>query len=264
MERDKFNNDITEALRRTLAAPPEGMTERFMERLRKEKYITKTFQKKRNVMLWIALPSLVAAAAAICFVVLLPTKKIPTEQQSEVRIAQIKKEPQHVTLPSQIAYEHAYEQPEAMKSVKNSKSVKASKVKMLRAVENTVQWTSNSTTETIKDVILSADTPQVAEFTSQETINAEKHLMVHAETIVNSPATPPSVSESSINKIKGSQPGYTPEEIQLMRRAEQVRLQALLYAAEITQENIIASQLQNSARSRHKQTQEEKPIIVNI
>ena len=77
MEREKFNNDITEALRRTLAAPPEGMTERFMERLRKEKYIMKTFQKKRNVMLWIALPSLVAAAATICFVVLLPTKKNP-------------------------------------------------------------------------------------------------------------------------------------------------------------------------------------------
>ena len=70
MNRDTFKKEISEALRRTQPSVPEGMTERFMERLSHEKAIKPhpaSSREHSRWKLWLSLPLAAAAAVALFF-----------------------------------------------------------------------------------------------------------------------------------------------------------------------------------------------------
>lgn len=74
MKKDKFDKMLAEAVNRTQPAMPKDMTERFMERMRKEKIVPPPV--RRRFSLWY-IPA-IAAAAAVLLLMLIP---IRTEEQ---------------------------------------------------------------------------------------------------------------------------------------------------------------------------------------
>lgn len=74
MKKDKFDKMLAEAVNRTQPAIPKDMTERFMERMRKEKIVPPPV--RRRFSLW-CIPA-IAAAAAVLLLMLIP---IRTEEQ---------------------------------------------------------------------------------------------------------------------------------------------------------------------------------------
>lgn len=242
MESEKFNTQIAEALRRTQATPHADMTERFMERLRREGLpqmgVTHAKPKHRHLVAWFS--GVAAVAAVVAWVVLLPLKEdIPTPTGAIV---------QTVTMPAH-----------------SSEGVSASSPTMALA-----------NLQTPKKVFSSVRAGH-SEKSAQTKIQVSSEQPEHSEILVSElplPSAPPTQDAVSkaleVSKLKTQEAedpnalSYSPYERELIAHAEAMREVAELYTAEVVQEDRIAIRERDAIQSMRVERVADKDIIRKI
>ncbi|MBR1712188.1 MAG: hypothetical protein IJ722_02135 [Alloprevotella sp.] len=205
-------------------APPAGMEERFMARLAKERS-TGAEKPRHRAAIWIT--AAIAAAAAVA-IAILPIPR--TEADTAPGIASVERTapaPVKETLPG--TPEHT------------------------PAPARTINKVSPSPTPARTHP---RPKPQVLIAATQP---APAPSVASPAPSVTSPSPVPSVATAS-----QPQPAFTAEEIRLMERAEEMRPQALLYAAEILQCARIEARERQQAIFARQETSDHKQIITSI
>ncbi|MBR1593334.1 MAG: hypothetical protein IJ659_00985 [Alloprevotella sp.] len=237
MESEKFNKQISEALRQMQPQQPADMTERFMERLRREglpaQSITKPKPKPKRTARWISL-SAVAAAAAVLLLVFLPTKQKPA-------------------LPAapQLAQSEA---PQTATSTATVPTPTPSASPVVPAASRESPDTPDS-----PEIPENPEAPE-----NPETLETPESLEAPAASTASAPSAALTAVVPSVATVSQPQPAFTDEERRLMERAEEMRPQALLYAAEILQCARIEARERQQALFARQETSDQKQIITSI
>lgn len=208
MEKDKFDRSLKEALNRMQPTPPVDMTERFVERLRKEKLPVQPSCRRRAYLIKWKVASVVAAAAMLLFIV------VPWELR-EVTPVELSKQMSNGKLQSAIGEEP----PVKVDSHTNESQQR----------ENVLQNTYSRQPSTL---LASAKEPPIAVKPLPQETPSEN---LSAITMPGTTQQPASTEISSENVESRDVLAFTPSEIELMERAEKMKVQVEMYNAELMQ-----------------------------
>lgn len=200
MKKDKFDKMLAEAVNRTQPAMPKDMTERFMERMRKEKIVPPPV--RRRFSLWY-IPA-IAAAAAVLLLMLIPIRTEESLVESQPLLATsgmpmpLKKEIEMVGVKKAVA--------EALPSARMEATEKAGRAK-----------------------------PKAMSLQAQATPKHEQQesLLEIAEADTAGCAAP--LETLAEDEKKPATPFFTAHELELMALAEAKRAHVEMYLAEMLQ-----------------------------
>lgn len=229
MEKENFSKQITEAIQKMQPAQPAGMTNRFMERLRKEGIpqapLANTQPRHRIQFL---LSSAAAIAAIVMLVVLFPQQKWSFEKKVDTAQVVHKVSKPTVIPATTIAKTVIPEKGDATNKVEQSTSTQ------LLASSNI-----NATKETLSAIN--------SEEQNQPQMPVEPVAM-HEEKDVQ-----------KVNVLEQEQ--YTPFELELIAHAEAMRDVAELYTAEIVQESRVLARERDIKWAMQMKPKVEKTIV---
>lgn len=230
MESEKFNKQILEALRQMQPQQPANMTERFMKRLREEGLPAQPKSKSQRFVRLITISAVAAAAAVLCLV-FLPLEKGIKVSTTQPQITQAKA--------AQQPKQHAEQmQPVSTKETALPASNKSAPLQQPQR----------------KELMTHAKPVQSSLSTLQQKAQTGKEI---APTEAK-PASPSAIAVSSVPSVATEfhpLPEFTAEERALMERAEEMRPQATIYAAEILQ----CARIESCERQRDILHQQENP-----
>lgn len=229
MEKENFSKQITEAIQKMQPAQPAGMTNRFMERLRKEGVpqapLANTQPRHRIQFL---LSSAAAIAAIVMLVVLFPQQKLSFEKKADTAQVVHKVSKSTVIPATTIAKTVIPEKGDATNKIEQSTSTQ------LLASSNI-----NATKENLSAIS--------SEEQNQPQMPVEPVAM-HEEKDVQ-----------KVNVLEQEQ--YTPFELELIAHAEAVRDVAELYTAEIVQESRVLARERDIKWAMQSKPKVEKTIV---
>lgn len=229
MEKENFSKQITEAIQRMQPAQPAGMTNRFMERLRKEGVpqapLANTQPRHRIQFL---LSSAAAIAAIVMLVVLFPQQKLSFEKKVDTAQVVHKVSKPTVIPATTIA-----------KTVIPEKGDTTNKVEQSTSTQLLASSNINATKETLSAIN--------SEEQNQPQMPVEPVAM-HEEKDVQ-----------KVNMLEQEQ--YTPFELELIAHAEAVRDVAELYTAEIVQESRVLARERAIKWAMQTKPKVEKTIV---
>lgn len=226
MEREKFDKMLSEALSRTQPAMPEHMTERFMERMCKEKVTVQPV--RRRFSLWHT-SAIVAAAAAVLLLIFIPIRtEEPASDNLSLSI------PGNMPMPVKKEVAMVVEEksaPAAAPSVaapaKPAGRAKPKAVKLLAQVAPSDEQQGSISETAVAD-------------TSGHTAPAE------------------AIAEK---EKEPSAPVFTPQELELIALAEKKKAHVRMYLAEIQQSVLIEQREREYELLREA---EEEKVITNV
>ncbi|MBR1733484.1 MAG: hypothetical protein IJ729_07105 [Alloprevotella sp.] len=244
--------------------PPEGMEERFMVRLAKERS-TGARKPRQRAAIWIT--AAIAAAAAVAIAVLpMPRKETDTapgiadvEQHlpasaKETRLSTTEPEPARIinkVSPSptlaraEFRHRPHRQQPTATEGA--DKSAKLTEKTQTYALQT-------PPTEAPPTSAASSSAPAVAAATTSPSSTQP----------APNPSAAPAPSVPSVATASQPQPAFTDEERRLMARAEEMRPQAMLYAAELLQCARIEARERQQVLFARQETSDQKQKVINI
>ena len=225
MEREKFDKMLSEALSRTQPAMPEHMTERFMERMRKEKVTVQPV--RRRFSLWHT-SAIVAAAAAVLLLIFIPIRKEePASDNLSLSI------PGNMPMPVKKEVAMVVEE----KSAPAAASVAAPAKPAGRAK------------------------PKAVKLLAQVAPSDEQQGSI-SETAVADTSGRTAPAEAIAEKEKEpSAPVFTPQELELIALAEKKKAHVRMYLAEIQQSVLIEQREREYELLREA---EEEKVITNV
>ncbi len=239
MESEKFNKQISAALRQMQPQQPADMTERFMKRLREKGLPAQPKPKPKHITRWISISAVAAAAAVLCLV-FLPLEKGITVSTTHPQMAQAKA--------AQQPKQHAEQMQQV--STKETAILASNQGAPLKQPQ-------------CKALITSAKP-------AQPTLSAPLQKAQTGKETAPNEAKPASPSASAVPTVPSAAtasrpiPTFTAEERALMERAEEMRPLATLYAAEILQcARIEARERQHAILHQQENTCHE-PRAINI
>lgn len=229
MEKENFSKQITEAIQKMQPAQPVGMTNRFMERLRKEGVpqapLANTQPRHRIQLL---LSSAAAVAAIVILVVLFSQQKLSFEKKVDTAQVVHKVSKPTVIPATTIAKTVIPEKGDATNKVEQSTSTQ------LLASSNI-----NATKENLSAI--SSDEQNLPQMPVES-------VAMHEEKDVQ-----------KVNVLEQEQ--YTPFELELIAHAEAVRDVAELYTAEIVQESRVLARERDIKWAMQTKPKVEKTIV---
>lgn len=226
MEREKFDKMLSEALSRTQPAMPEHMTERFMERMRKEKVTVQPVRHRFS--LWHT-SAIVAAAAAVLLLIFIP---IRTEEPASDNLS--------LSIPGNMP-----------KPVKKEVAMVVEEKSAPAAAPSVAAPAKPAGRAKLKAVKLLA---QVAP-------NDEQQGSI-SETAVADTSGHTTPAEAIAEKEKEpSAPVFTPQELELIALAEKKKAHVRMYLAEIQQSVLIEQREREYELLREA---EEEKVITNV
>ena len=229
MEKENFSKQITEAIKKMQPAQPAGMTNRFMERLRKEGVpqapLANTQPRHRILFL---LSSAAAVAAIVMLVVLFPRQKLSFEKK--VDTAQVV---------------HKVSKPTVIPATTIAKTVIPEKGDATNKVEQ------STSTQLLASSNINATKENLSAISSEEQDQPQmpvESVAMHEEKDVQ-----------NVNVLEQEQ--YTPFELELIAHAEAVRDVAELYTAEIVQESRVLARERDIKWAMQTKPKVEKTIV---
>ena len=229
MEKENFSKQITEAIQKMQPAQPAGMTNRFMERLRKEGVpqapIANTLPRHRIQFL---LSSAAAIAAIVMLVVLFSRQKLSFEKKVDTAQAVHKVSKPTVIPATTIAKTVIPEKGDATNKVEQSTSTQLLASSNINATKENLSVISSE----------EQDQPQMP----------VEPVAMHEEKDVQ-----------KVNVLEQEQ--YTPFELELIAHAEAVRDVAELYTAEIVQESRVLARERDIKWAMQTKPKVEKTIV---
>lgn len=229
MEKENFSKQITEAIQKMQPAQPAGMTNRFMERLRKEGVpkapLSNTQPRHRILFL---LSSAAAIAAIVMLVVLFPRQKLSFEKK--VDTAQVV---------------HKVSKPTVIPATTIAKTVIPEKGDATNKVEQ------STSTHLLASSNINATKENLSAISSEEQNQPQmpvEPVAMHEEKDVQ-----------KVNVLEQEQ--YTPFELELIAHAEAVRDVAELYTAEIVQESRVLARERDIKWAMQTKPKVEKTIV---
>ena len=229
MEKENFSKQITEAIQKMQPAQPAGMTNRFMERLRKEGVpqapLANTQPRHRIQFL---LYSAAAVAAIVMLVVLFSRQKLSFEKK--VDTAQVV---------------HKVSKPTVIPATTIAKTVIPEKGDATNKVEQ------STSTQLLASSNINATKENLSAISSEE------------QTQPQMPVEPVAMhEEKDVQKVNVlEQEQYTPFELELIAHAEAVRDLAELYTAEIVQESRVLARERDINWAMQTKPKVEKTIV---
>lgn len=229
MEKENFSKQITEAIQKMQPAQPAGMTNRFMERLRKEGVpqapLANTQPRHRIQFL---LYSAAAIAAIVMLVVLFSQQKLSFEKKVDTAQVVHKVSKPTVIPATTIA-----------KTVISEKGDATNKVEQSTSTQLLASSNINATKENLSAI--SSDEQNLPQMPVES-------VAMHEEKDVQ-----------KVNVLEQEQ--YTPFELELIAHAEAVRDVAELYTAEIVQESRVLARERDIKRAMQTKPKVEKTIV---
>lgn len=229
MEKENFSKQITEAIQKMQPAQPAGMTNRFMERLRKEGVpqapLANTQPRHRIQFL---LSSAAAVAAIVMLVVLFPQQKLSFEKKFDT---------------AQVV--HKVSKPTVIPSTTIAKTVIPEKGDATNKVEQ------STSTQLLASSNINATKENLSAISSEEQNQPQmpvEPVAMHEEKDVQ-----------KVNVLEQEQ--YTPFELELIAHAEAVRDVAELYTAEIVQESRVLARERDIKWAMQTKPKVEKTIV---
>ena len=229
MEKENFSKQITEAIQKMQPAQPAGMTNRFMERLRKEGIpqapLANTQPRHRIQFL---LYSAAAVAAIVMLVVLFSRQKLSFEKK--VDTAQVV---------------HKVSKPTVIPATTIAKTVIPEKGDATNKVEQ------STSTQLLASSNINATKENLSVISSEEQDQPQmpvEPVAMHEEKDVQ-----------KVNVLEQEQ--YTPFELELIAHAEAVRDLAELYTAEIVQESRVLARERDINWAMQTKPKVEKTIV---
>ena len=229
MEKENFSKQITEAIQKMQPAQPAGMTNRFMERLRKEGVpqapLANTQPRHRIQFL---LSSAAAIAAIVMLVVLFSQQKLSFEKK--VDTAQVV---------------HKVSKPTVIPATPIAKTVIPEKGDATNKVEQ------STSTQLLASSNINATKENLSAINSEEQNQPQmpvEPVAMHEEKDVQ-----------KVNVLEQEQ--YTPFELELIAHAEAVRDVAELYTAEIVQESRVLARERDIKCAMQTKPKVEKTIV---
>ena len=229
MEKENFSKQITEAIQKMQPAQPAGMTNRFMERLRKEGVpqapLANTQPRHRIQFL---LSSAAAIAAIVMLVVLFSQQKLSFEKK--VDTAQVV---------------HKVSKPTIIPATTIAKTVIPEKGDATNKVEQ------STSTQLLASSNINATKENLSVISSEEQDQPQmpvEPVAMHEEKDVQ-----------KVNVLEQEQ--YTPFELELIAHAEAVRDVAELYTAEIVQESRVLARERAIKWAMQTKPKVEKTIV---
>ena len=229
MEKENFSKQITEAIQKMQPAQPAGMTNRFMERLRKEGVpqapLANTQPRPRIQFL---LSSAAAIAAIVMLVVLFSQQKLSFEKK--VDTAQVV---------------HKVSKPTIIPATTIAKTVIPEKGDATNKVEQ------STSTQLLASSNINATKENLSVISSEEQDQPQmpvEPVAMHEEKDVQ-----------KVNVLEQEQ--YTPFELELIAHAEAVRDVAELYTAEIVQESRVLARERAIKWAMQTKPKVEKTIV---
>lgn len=229
MEKENFSKQITEAIQKMQPAQPAGMTNRFMERLRKEGVpqapLANTQPRHRIQFL---LSSAAAIAAIVMLVVLFSQQKLSFEKK--VDTAQVV---------------HKFSKPTVIPATTIAKTVIPEKGDATNKVEQ------STSTQLLASSNINATKENLSAISSEEQNQPQmpvESVAMHEEKDVQ-----------KVNVLEQEQ--YTPFELELIAHAEAVRDVAELYTAEIVQESRVLARERDIKWAMQSKPKVEKTIV---
>ena len=229
MEKENFSKQITEAIQKMQPAQPAGMTNRFMERLRKEGVpqapLANTQPRHRIRFL---LYSAAAVAAIVMLVVLFSRQKLSFEKK--VDTAQVV---------------HKVSKPTVIPATTIAKTVIPEKGDATNKVEQ------STSTQLLASSNINATKENLSAISSEEQNQPQmpvEPVAMHEEKDVQ-----------KVNVLEQEQ--YTPFELELIAHAEAVRDVAELYTAEIVQESRVLARERAIKWAMQTKPKVEKTIV---
>ena len=253
MESEKFNKQISAALRQMQPQQPADMTERFMKRLREEGLPAQPKPKPKRITRWISI-SAVAAAAAVLFFVFLPLEKGVNVPATQPQLAQAKapQQPKQPAEPVPLADQmHPAEQIHTKTIARKATAPPAS---------NKIAASEHPRREVL---ITSAKPAKPDVSIQQQKARGENETAQTAAQPVPSGAITASSVPSAATASRPL-PTFTAEERALMERAEEMRPLATLYAAEILQCARIEARERQHAILHQQENTHHEPKAINI
>ena len=229
MEKENFSKQITEAIQKMQPAQPAGMTNRFMERLRKEGVpqapLANTQPRHRIQFL---LSSAAAIAAIVLLVILFSQQKLSFEKK--VDTAQVV---------------HKVSKPTVIPATTIAKTVIPEKGDATNKVEQ------STSTQLLASSNINATKENLSAINSEEQNQPQmpvEPVAMHEEKDVQ-----------KVNVLEQEQ--YTPFELELIAHAEAVRDVAELYTAEIVQESRVLARERDIKWAMQSKPKVEKTIV---
>ena len=229
MEKENFSKQITEAIQKMQPVQPAGMTNRFMERLRKEGIpqapLANTQPRHRIQFL---LSSAAAVAAIVMLVVLFPQQKLSFEKKVET---------------AQVV--HKVSKPTVIPATTIAKTVIPEKGDATNKVEQ------STSTQLLASSNINATKENLSAISSEEQNQPQmpvEPVAMHEEKDVQ-----------KVNVLEQEQ--YTPFELELIAHAEAVRDVAELYTAEIVQESRVLARERDINWAMQTKPKVEKTIV---
>ena len=229
MEKENFSKQITEAIQKMQPAQPAGMTNRFMERLRKEGVpqapLANTQPRHRIQFL---LSSAAAVAAIVILVVLFSQQKLSFEKKVET---------------AQVV--HKVSKPTVIPATTIAKTVIPEKGDATNKVEQ------STSTQLLASSNINATKENLSAISSEEQNQPQmpvEPVAMHEEKDVQ-----------KVNVLEQEQ--YTPFELELIAHAEAVRDVAELYTAEIVQESRVLARERDIKWAMQTKPKVEKTIV---
>ena len=253
MESEKFNKQISAALRQMQPQQPADMTERFMKRLREEGLPAQPKPKPKHITRWISI-SAVAAAAAVLLFVFLPLEKGVNVPATQPQLTQTKatrqpKQPAEQMIPAEqmLPKEQIHLKPIARKATAPPAS------NQIAAPEHPQ-----------REVLITSAKPAKPDVSiQQQKARGENETAPTAA----QPAPSGAITASSVPSAATASrpiPTFTAEERALMERAEEMRPLATLYAAEILQCARIEARERQHAILHQQENTHHEPKAINI
>lgn len=208
MERDKFDRSLKDALSRMQQPMPADMTERFVKRLRKEKLPVQTGSSRRAYLAKWKVVSVVAAAAMLLFIVVPWSLREMTSVDLSQQVSGGERQPAMGEAPA-VKSEPPADEPLQKKNI----------------LPNVHRQKSNKLLASAKEIPIAAK-PRPLE-TPSENLSVSKM----SDTIQLS--SPTEVSPENVANYDAL--AFTPSEIELMERAEKMKVQVDMYNAELMQ-----------------------------
>lgn len=229
MEKENFSKQITEAIQKMQPVQPAGMTNRFMERLRKEGIpqapLANTQPRHRIQFL---LSSAAAVAAIVMLVVLFPQQKLSFEKKADT---------------AQVV--HKVSKPTVIPATTIAKTVIPEKGDATNKVEQ------STSTQLLASSNINATKENLSAISSEEQNQPQmpvEPVAMHEEKDVQ-----------KVNVLEQEQ--YTPFELELIAHAEAVRDVAELYTAEIVQESRVLARERDINWAMQTKPKVEKTIV---
>ena len=229
MEKENFSKQITEAIQKMQPAQPAGMTNRFMERLRKEGVpqapLANTQPRHRIQFL---LSSAAAIAAIVMLVVLFSRQKLSFEKKVDTAQAV-----------------HKVSKPTVIPATTIAKTVIPEKGDATNKVEQ------STSTQLLASSNINATKENLSAISSEEQNQPQmpvEPVAMHEEKDVQ-----------KVNVLEQEQ--YTPFELELIAHAEAVRDVAELYTAEIVQESRVLARERAIKWAMQTKPKVEKTIV---